>query len=138
MSHMPIMDWEVAVPFEVLNEKWAQLNHHQSLRRLAERGGLSPAEAAAIIEQRGFHPPMPVGVALGVILKAMVAYAADLKYPKGRPFDAWHEDIGPVLWWQLPVREPPYVGTPLDAEYPYHRVDPTVVWTPLNCPREAS
>jgi hypothetical protein len=26
----------------------------------------------------------------------------------------WHEDIGNVLWWELPISEPPYVGTPLD------------------------
>lgn len=27
-------------------------------------------------------------------------------------FDDWHEDLGDVLWWRLPVQEPPYVGGP--------------------------
>lgn len=33
---------------------------------------------------------------------------------KVRALDEWHEDDGPVLWWEFPVNEPPYVGTPLD------------------------
>lgn len=31
-----------------------------------------------------------------------------------RPFCDWHEDHGNVLWWRMPINEPPYVGTPLD------------------------
>lgn len=31
-----------------------------------------------------------------------------------RPLADWHEDIGPVLWWTMPVTEAPYVGSPLD------------------------
>ena len=38
-----------------------------------------------------------------------------------QPFDEWSEDDGPVLWWRFPVSEPPYVGTPLDSDWPgYH------------------
>ena len=44
-----------------------------------------------------------------------------------RPFDKWHEDYGPVLWWHLEdgrIQEPPYCGTPLDdgwvADYYSH------------------
>jgi hypothetical protein len=39
-------------PFSLFNEEQARRNHGQSLRRLAERGGLSWCEAAAIIERR--------------------------------------------------------------------------------------
>ena len=36
--------------------------------------------------------------------------------------EKWHEDIGPVLWWDFPVEEPPYCGTPLDDDFPkYNR-----------------
>src|SRR5215472_441953 len=31
--------------------------------------------------------------------------------------DEWCEEDGPVLWWRLPVNEPPYVGTPLDDDW---------------------
>ncbi|TCM21498.1 hypothetical protein EDF56_101162 [Novosphingobium sp. PhB165] len=31
-----------------------------------------------------------------------------------RPFDVWHEDLGPVLWFRSPISEPPYFGSPLD------------------------
>ena len=33
------------------------------------------------------------------------------------PADEWHEDFGPVLWWQFPITEPPYVGSPLDTDW---------------------
>lgn len=35
-----------------------------------------------------------------------------------RPLAEWHEDDGPVLWWRFPIEEPPYVGTPLDDDWP--------------------
>lgn len=49
------------------------------------------------------------------------------------PYREWHEDIGPVLWWTFPVREPPYCGTPLDEGWPFDPVEdhPTLSWT---CP----
>lgn len=37
---------------------------------------------------------------------------------EARPLADWHEEDGPVLWWKFPVREPPYVGTPLDIGIP--------------------
>lgn len=46
----------------------------------------------------------------------------------------WHEDDGPVLWWayddgQL-LGEPPYVGSPIDTDWPgYH-----THWTRLVVP----
>lgn len=54
MSWMPIMGTAIAVRFDQLNEEWAQKNHSQSLTRLAERGGLSPAEALAVFERRRY------------------------------------------------------------------------------------
>lgn len=32
---------------------------------------------------------------------------------KARPLIEWHEGVGEVLWWRFPVREAPYVGSPL-------------------------
>lgn len=34
-----------------------------------------------------------------------------------RPASEYHEDMGPVLWWKLPITEPPYVGSPNDLGY---------------------
>lgn len=40
---------------------------------------------------------------------------------KLRPFDEYHEDKGDVLWWKLPIEEPPWVGSPLSMDWPgYH------------------
>lgn len=44
--------WPKTVPFYLLSEQWAQHNHYQTLTRLNERGGLSPAEMLANIEHR--------------------------------------------------------------------------------------
>ncbi len=34
-----------------------------------------------------------------------------------RPIEEWNEEIGNSLWWAFPIKEPPYVGTPLDNEW---------------------
>lgn len=56
--------------------------------------------------------------------------------------DTWSEGDGPVLWWtlgpckvdgelhQLTISEPPWVGTPLDEDYPAHATH----WTRLQLP----
>lgn len=31
------------------------------------------------------------------------------------PADEWHDELGDVLWYKLPVAESPYVGSPLDV-----------------------
>ena len=41
-----------SIPWDLLNEEQAKKNHDQTLERLAERGGLAPSEALAIIERR--------------------------------------------------------------------------------------
>jgi hypothetical protein len=52
-------------------------------------------------------------------------------------FDAWHEDDHDVLWWHFPIREPPYVGSPLASDWPFAVGDEHALgWTrfvvPLN------
>ena len=42
------LSWSIIGP----HERQAQINHDQTLQRLAERGGLSPAEALAVLENR--------------------------------------------------------------------------------------
>jgi hypothetical protein len=52
------------------------------------------------------------------------------KPPAVRSLDEWHEDHGTVLWWTLPICEPPYVGAPLDSDWPgYH-----THWTAIAVP----
>src|ERR1700677_5152883 len=49
-----IMGVTTSVPWQMIlpHEKQALLNHYQTLRRLHERGGLSPGEAVAVLEDR--------------------------------------------------------------------------------------
>jgi len=49
-----------------------------------------------------------------------------------RPLDEWHEDHGAVLWWTFPVRESPYVGSPLWNSWPGRHTH----WTPIVVPVE--
>lgn len=38
-----------------------------------------------------------------------------------RPLREWHEDMGECLWYEFPIVEAPYVGSPLSEEWPgYH------------------
>ena len=47
-----------------------------------------------------------------------------------RLLDEYHEDFGAVLWWKFPIVEPPYLGSPLDTEWPgYH-----THWTAISLP----
>lgn len=32
--------------------------------------------------------------------------------------DEWHEDDSICLWWKFPIEEEPYVGSPLDVNFP--------------------
>ena len=49
VPYMPVcMPWEMLAP----HAKQAQSNHGQTLERLAERGGLGPAEALAVLDDR--------------------------------------------------------------------------------------
>ncbi len=49
-SHKSWIPWAVIAP----HEAQAQHNHSQTLQQLAERGGLSPCEAVAVIEDRSY------------------------------------------------------------------------------------
>lgn len=72
---MPVRDRlgenRMEVPFSLLSEKQALINHHgQSLAHLAGRGGLSHDEAVAIMEQRKWHL-MPEGEAARLLAAAL-------------------------------------------------------------------
>jgi hypothetical protein len=52
-----------------------------------------------------------------------------------RPMSEWHEDCGDVLWWRVPVCEPPfYQGSPLDTDWCDVEADVTH-WTPIPNPK---
>ena len=49
-----------------------------------------------------------------------------------RPREEWSEDDGPVLWWTMPLREAPYVGSPLYDDFPNY----VTHWTPIPEPKD--
>jgi hypothetical protein len=53
--------WPDTIPWHLLDPHEAQAlkNHSQTLRRLAERGGLSPDEILAVLEDREWHQVDP-------------------------------------------------------------------------------
>lgn len=50
-----------------------------------------------------------------------------------RKAEDWHEEDGDVLWWRLPICEPPVVGCPLELGF---EVDDYTHWTPIVDPTE--
>ena len=57
---MPIMGTRLSIKFSLLSEEWAMRNHGQTLGRLAQRGGICPREAMAIIEGRPFKTVLSI------------------------------------------------------------------------------
>lgn len=53
---MPVLGHPLAIRADLLNRQQAAINHGQTLERLAERGGLSLDEAAAIALRRKWTP----------------------------------------------------------------------------------
>jgi hypothetical protein len=47
-------------------------------------------------------------------IRAAIEAMPDADLYRARPFCDWREDHGNVLWWRIPISEPPYCGTPLD------------------------
>jgi hypothetical protein len=52
MNYMPILHTSLAIRMSALSNEQAVKNHSQTLNRLAERGGVSPDEAVALMEER--------------------------------------------------------------------------------------
>jgi hypothetical protein len=47
-----------------------------------------------------------------------------------KPLQDWYESDGPCLWWKFPVEEPPYVGSPLDEDFPEYLTHFTAIPVP--------
>lgn len=63
-----------------------------------------------------------------------LAFAGNLSWGAARTRDSWEERCGAVLWWRFPIIEPPYVGSPLDDDFP----DYVTHWTPISVPKSPS
>lgn len=66
----------------------------------------------------------------GRLLDGLKAVAALARTPKAIPLSEWSEDYGDVLWWKFPIEEAPYVGTPLDNNWPGHHTHFTIIQIP--------
>ncbi len=62
MQGLSIPECPETIPWQLVqpHEAQAQTNHGQSLSRLAERGGLAPSEAVAVLEDRQWQPMSPI------------------------------------------------------------------------------
>lgn len=88
------------------------------------RWALSPTSDALIAAEVlvfGGGPP-------SVLLERFKA-KLDMRTPRKK--DDWEEDFGAVLWWKFPIVEPPYVGTPLDDDFPAYVTHWTHIPLPL-------
>ena len=99
------------------------------------------AAVRAMAEQEGIDSTRAKGVMRIMLNRHVVDLARAVLARWGRPAAApvaipgekYHEDMGPVTWWRLPVDEPPWVGTPNDSDWPgYHTHFTPAPTNPLN------
>lgn len=69
LAWMPVLGLPLAIRAEILDRQQAEKNHAQTLERIAERGGLSLDEAAALAERRRWRA-MTIDEALRSLKKA--------------------------------------------------------------------
>ena len=64
--------------------------------------------------------------------EALIEQLDEPQKVKARLAKHWDEDLGDCLWWDFPVDEPPYCGTPLDDDFPKYKTH----FTELHIPDE--
>ena len=74
--------------------------------------------------------PMYYGVDALAIAQHLITHGVTVQ-ECARPLEEWSEDCGDVLWWKFPIEEPPYVGSPLDANWTADHTH----WTPIMIPQ---
>lgn len=73
--------------------------------------------------------------AYGVTLK-LVKQLDEPQKPVAKLAKHWHEDEGDVLWWNFPITEPPYCGTPLYDNFPSYKTHFTKIEVPEEVEKE--
>lgn len=74
--------------------------------------------------------PMYHGVDANALADHLIAHGVTVQ-ECARPLEEWGEDYGDVLWWKFPIKEPPYVGSPLDEKWPAYHTH----WTQIVIPQ---
>lgn len=72
------------------------------------------------------------GYVLGTKVIGYIKHLYEQQKVKARLAKYWDEDLGDCLWWDFPVEEPPYCGTPLDDDFPKYKTH----FTELHIPDE--
>ncbi|UXC26507.1 hypothetical protein N4S13_04820 [Enterococcus raffinosus] len=72
------------------------------------------------------------GYVLGTKVIGYIKHLYEQQKVKARLAKHWDEDLGDCLWWDFPVEEPPYCGTPLDDDFPKYKTH----FTELHIPDE--
>ena len=62
--------------------------------------------------------------------EALIEQLDEPQKVKARLAKHWDEDLGDCLWWDFPVDEPPYCGTPLDDDFPKYKTHFTELHIP--------
>ena len=72
------------------------------------------------------------GYVLGTKVIGYIKHLYEQQKVKARLAKYWDEDLGDCLWWDFPVEEPPYCGTPLDDDFQKYKTH----FTELHIPDE--
>ncbi len=112
-------------------------------RDQAERQCLAVCQALGMAHEPEGQAPSPCSVEEAIsAVREMRSDAGRYHESEGammdltmlRPLDEYHEDAGAVLWWTVPIVEPPHVGwgPGLEEDFPDHLTH----WSPLPTVKE--
>lgn len=62
------------IPDEILDERWAAVIHSQTLKRLNERGGMSPSEVLLNIRKGSYKDLVSIPEAIPVLIEIVKKY----------------------------------------------------------------
>ena len=103
------------------------MNTTEAHERLHNDMNSALSEIVFALEKAGLSPCDALRIANKATNRCWIIWDDIMSLYELRPLSEYHEDFDSVLWWSLPICEPPWVGVPDCSSWPgYH-----THWSPL-------
>lgn len=109
------------------------LRRHMAMYRWSKREAVAINDFILTVREGVAEAIATSRAPLTATLAARVAEleAENARLTQAVPVAEWHEDDGPAMWWDSEIGEPPYVGTPLDDDFPIFATHFTRIGNPI-------